>query len=57
MAMTMNGEYQLPAPQETVWEKLNDPADAEGLHSRAASRSTKCPTPNSRRSPRSRSDR
>jgi uncharacterized protein len=25
MAMTMNGEYQLPAPQETVWEKLNDP--------------------------------
>ena len=26
MAMTMNGEYQLPAPQQTVWEKLNDPA-------------------------------
>ena len=25
MAMTMNGEYQLPAPQQTVWEKLNDP--------------------------------
>jgi hypothetical protein len=26
MAMTMNGEYQLAAPPETVWEKLNDPA-------------------------------
>jgi uncharacterized protein len=26
MAMTMSGEYQLPAPQQTVWEKLNDPA-------------------------------
>ena len=25
MAMTMNGEYQLQAPQQTVWEKLNDP--------------------------------
>ena len=25
MAMTMNGEYQLPALQQTVWEKLNDP--------------------------------
>jgi len=25
MAMTMNGEQQLGAPQETVWEKLNDP--------------------------------
>jgi uncharacterized protein len=24
MAMTMNGEYQLPVPQETVWQKLND---------------------------------
>jgi carbon monoxide dehydrogenase subunit G len=26
MAMTMNGEVQLAAPQQTVWEKLNDPA-------------------------------
>ena len=26
MAMTMTGEYVLPAPQQTVWEKLNDPA-------------------------------
>ena len=26
MAMTMTGEYQLPAPQQAVWEKLNDPA-------------------------------
>jgi carbon monoxide dehydrogenase subunit G len=26
MAMTMNGEYQLPVPRETVWEKLNDAA-------------------------------
>src|SRR5271155_4797577 len=26
MAMTMTGEYQLPAAQQTVWEKLNDPA-------------------------------
>ena len=26
MAMTMTGEYQLPVPPETVWEKLNDPA-------------------------------
>ena len=26
MAMTMNGEVQLAAPRETVWEKLNDPA-------------------------------
>ncbi len=26
MAMTMTGEYQIPAPQQTVWEKLNDPA-------------------------------
>ncbi len=25
MAMTMNGEYQLAASQQTVWEKLNDP--------------------------------
>ena len=25
MAMTMTGEVQLPAPQETVWQKLNDP--------------------------------
>src|SRR6516225_8208357 len=25
MAKTMNGEYQLPVPRETVWEKLNDP--------------------------------
>ena len=24
MAMTMNGEYQLPVARETVWEKLND---------------------------------
>ena len=26
MAMTMNGEVQLAATPETVWEKLNDPA-------------------------------
>jgi uncharacterized protein len=26
MAMTMAGEQQLPASQEKVWEKLNDPA-------------------------------
>jgi uncharacterized protein len=26
MAMTMNGEYDLPVTRETVWEKLNDPA-------------------------------
>src|SRR5271168_2868036 len=26
MAMTMNGECQIPAPQAVVWEKLNDPA-------------------------------
>jgi uncharacterized protein len=26
MAMTMAGEHQLPASQQTVWEKLNDPA-------------------------------
>ena len=32
MAMTMNGEHQLAASQQTVWEKLNDPAGAEGLH-------------------------
>ena len=25
MAMTMTGECQLPAPQQVVWEKLNDP--------------------------------
>jgi uncharacterized protein len=25
MAMTMNGEYQLAVPRETVWAKLNDP--------------------------------
>ena len=25
MAMTMTGEEQLPAPRETVWDKLNDP--------------------------------
>jgi uncharacterized protein len=25
MAMTMNGEVQLSASRETVWEKLNDP--------------------------------
>jgi uncharacterized protein len=25
MAMTMSGEHQLPASQQTVWEKLNDP--------------------------------
>jgi carbon monoxide dehydrogenase subunit G len=24
MAMTMSGEHQLPAPRETVWQKLND---------------------------------
>ena len=24
MAMTMSGEYQLAAPPQTVWEKLND---------------------------------
>jgi uncharacterized protein len=24
MAMTMNGEYQLPVARETVWAKLND---------------------------------
>jgi carbon monoxide dehydrogenase subunit G len=24
MAMTMNGEYQLAVPRETVWEALND---------------------------------
>src|ERR1700749_1169338 len=24
MAMTMSGEYQLPVPPETVWQKLND---------------------------------
>ena len=26
MAMTMNGEVQLPASRQTVWTKLNDPA-------------------------------
>jgi carbon monoxide dehydrogenase subunit G len=26
MAMTMSGEHQLAAPQQTVWEKLNDAA-------------------------------
>lgn len=26
MAMTMNGEVQLAAPRQAVWEKLNDPA-------------------------------
>ena len=26
MAMTMNGEYELPVPPQTVWEKLNDTA-------------------------------
>src|SRR6516225_3027167 len=26
MAMTMNGQYELPVPPQTVWEKLNDPA-------------------------------
>jgi carbon monoxide dehydrogenase subunit G len=26
MAMTMSGEVQLPAPQDAVWAKLNDPA-------------------------------
>jgi len=26
MAMTMNGEYELRVPPQTVWEKLNDPA-------------------------------
>ncbi len=26
MAMLMNGEIQLAAPRETVWQKLNDPA-------------------------------
>ena len=26
MAMTMNGEYQLAVPRETVWAKLNDAA-------------------------------
>jgi|SRR5919109_993656 carbon monoxide dehydrogenase subunit G len=25
MAMTMTGEYQLPASREQVWQKLNDP--------------------------------
>jgi uncharacterized protein len=25
MAMTMNGEVELAAPPQTVWEKLNDP--------------------------------
>jgi uncharacterized protein len=25
MAMTMTGEYQLAASQQTVWDKLNDP--------------------------------
>ena len=25
MAITMNGEHQLAASQQTVWEKLNDP--------------------------------
>src|ERR1700735_2991064 len=25
MAMTMTGEYQLPASQQAVWEKVNDP--------------------------------
>ena len=25
MAMTMSGEYQIPAPREVVWDKLNDP--------------------------------
>ena len=26
MAMIMSGEYELAAPPQTVWEKLNDPA-------------------------------
>ena len=26
MAMTMNGEYELSVPAQTVWEKLNDAA-------------------------------
>src|SRR6202023_1164676 len=29
MAMTMNGEVQLAAPREAVWEKLNDSAVLE----------------------------
>ncbi len=34
MAMTMNGEYQLlGAGPARMWEKLNDPGGAEGLHS------------------------
>ena len=31
MAMTMTGEVQLPAPRQTVWEKLNDPDVTEAL--------------------------
>jgi uncharacterized protein len=30
MAMTMNGEVQLPASREAVWAKLNDPAVLKG---------------------------
>jgi uncharacterized protein len=26
MAMTMNGQYELPVTPQTVWEKLNDPS-------------------------------
>ena len=25
MAMTMSGEYQIAAPREVVWVRLNDP--------------------------------
>jgi len=34
MAMTMNGEVQLAAPRQAVWDKLNDPEVAEGLYPR-----------------------
>ena len=33
MAMTMNGQVQLPANRDTVWAKLNDPDVLKDLHS------------------------
>ena len=54
MAMTMNGEYQLAVPRETVWAKLNDTEILKACIP-VASSSTNYRIPNSKQCPRPRS--
>ena len=52
MAMTMSGDFVLPADKATVWAKLNDPGRPARLHPRLPEPRDGRATTVSRRSPR-----